>query len=110
MACLYDQSQAGHSPRVGTALDGRGIYGKWADSLTLPALDACGGRFGVPPDSTTGAVEYYYVMQDFPPFTVGCLGPALSGGQEQLVTLEECRAVSPGCGDGDTIVVTTSDL
>ena len=50
MSCLYDATIPGvHSPRVGTALDGKGIYGKWEIQSTdpsnrrtgtLPVLDA----------------------------------------------------------------------
>ncbi len=113
MSCLYDATVAGHSPRIGTASDGKGIYGKWDvqpttpgdDSTgTLPALDACGGQFGVTPDSN-GEEVYHYQVQDSPPFTIGCFGPAADGG---LVSLEECRSLYEGCGDGDTIDVTTS--
>ena len=105
MSCLYSNTCAGHSQRIGTALDGHGIYGKWEDcsNMQLPELDACGGSFGVTPDSS-GAVVYHYHVQDTPPFTVGCFGPAFtSNGVAQPVTVEQCRALYDGCGDGDDI-------
>uniref|UniRef100_A0A7S2RQQ2 YHYH domain-containing protein n=1 Tax=Mucochytrium quahogii TaxID=96639 RepID=A0A7S2RQQ2_9STRA len=101
MTCLYTNSSNGHSTRIGTALDGRGIYGKYIEGGVLPDdLDACGGRYGTPPDleNTTEEV-YYYMVQDNPPFTIGCFGPA---------TLEECRALYDTCGDGDDVTVTTA--
>jgi hypothetical protein len=113
LACLYDETAAGHSPRIGTASDGKAIYGKWEvqptdpsdpSSGTLPVLDACGGQFGVTPDSN-GASVYHYQVQDSPPFTIGCFGPAADGG---LVSVEECRSLYDGCGDDDVLQLTTS--
>ena len=100
MTCLYHSDETtGHSTRVGTALDGNGIYGKYIDGGIEPTdLDACGGRTGVTPDSN-GQEVYYYVLQDVAPFTVGCFGPVGS--------LEECRALYSTCDDGDEVDVTT---
>jgi hypothetical protein len=69
MNCLYNATASGHSSRVGTALDGRGLYGPNVDGGT-PAkdLDVCGGRFGVTPDSN-GQVVYYYMIKVFTPQT-----------------------------------------
>ena len=60
MTCLYEQS-GGHSPKIGEANDGTPIYGMWENYETreLPLLDACGGQFGVTPDSN-GEVIYHY--------------------------------------------------
>lgn len=57
--------------------DAKLLYGKWEDydSRELPLLDACGGHFGATPDSALAEV-YHYHVQDAPPFTVGCFGPA----------------------------------
>lgn len=62
MTCLYDADPTtGHSTRIGTMLDGNGLYGKYVAKDTLPTdLDACGGRKGVTPDS--GGKEVYYYM------------------------------------------------
>ncbi len=39
-----------HSPIVGVALDGRGMYGKFESADTLPGnLDACNGHVGTIP-------------------------------------------------------------
>ena len=106
MTCLYEQS-GGHSPKIGEANDGTPIYGMWENYETreLPLLDACGGQFGVTPDSN-GEVIYHYHVQSKPPFTFGCYGPAMDGG---LVTVEECRATYTECGDGDVVDLTTKD-
>ena len=103
MTCLYsgDTATGGHSTRIGTALDGHGIYGKYVATNALPTdLDACGGRTGVTPDSN-GEEVYYYMVQDVAPFTVGCFGPVAS--------VDECRALYDTCGDGDETLVTTRD-
>jgi len=102
MTCLYTQNSiTNHSTRVGTALDGNGIYGKYINGGVVPRdLDACGGRSGVTPDSN-GSSVYYYVVQDTAPFSVGCFGPVDS--------VEECRALYDTCGDGDEITIKTSN-
>ena len=109
LSCLYLET-GGHSTRVGETSDGTPIYGKWENYATgeLPLLDACGGQFGVTPDSN-GAVIYHYHVQGAPPFTVGCFGPAIgSDGSEQLVTIAQCRAVYSTCGDGTESVTTAT--
>ena len=63
-------------------------------------------HFGVTPDSN-GKVIYHYHVQNAPPFTVGCFGPAISNGKESLVTLAQCRAAYSECGDGTTTVTST---
>jgi len=102
MTCLYSQDvTTGHSTRAGTALDGKGIYGKYIDGGVQPTdLDAYGGRTGVTPDSN-GAEVYYYVIQDIAPFTIGCFGPVAS--------VQECRDLYTTCGDGDELLITTAD-
>ena len=76
MSCLYTpDSVTGHSTRIGTAGDGNGIYGAFVDGGLVPTdLDACGGRYGITPDSN-GQRVYYYVMQESAPFTLACFGP-----------------------------------
>ena len=102
MTCLYHADVAtGHSTRIGTALDGNGIYGKYINGGVVPTdLDACGGRTGVTPDSN-GKEVYYYVVQDRAPFTVGCFGPVES--------VQECRDLYETCGDGDAYEITTNE-
>jgi hypothetical protein len=79
LSCLYEAT-GGHSTQVAVGLDGKGLYGKYedADEEELPQLDACGGHFGVTPDSD-GERVYHYHVQDDPPFTFGCFGPSIDG-------------------------------
>jgi len=104
LVCLYDVEAEGHSSRVGTALDDKGIYGKWEATDVLPELDACGGHWGRTPDSPDVDV-YHYHVQDAPPFTVGCFGP---NDDDSLVTVQQCRDFYTGC-DGDLETFTTPD-
>eukprot|EP00928_Gymnodinium_smaydae_P018881 TRINITY_DN17198_c0_g1_i1.p1 TRINITY_DN17198_c0_g1~~TRINITY_DN17198_c0_g1_i1.p1 ORF type:complete len:336 (+),score=41.25 TRINITY_DN17198_c0_g1_i1:119-1126(+) len=107
LTCLYAQA-GGHSTQVGKGSDTQGIYGKWEDfaSKQLPQLDACGGHFGIIPDSN-GEVTYHYHVQDKPPFIIGCFGPRKNGTTYHLVTVKECRAAYSGCGDNDAITAAT---
>lgn len=102
MNCLYESDPTtGHSTRVGTAGDGNGIYGKYVDGGEEPTdLDACGGRWGVTPDSN-GAVVYYYPITSAAPFSLGCYGPVES--------VEECRALYSTCGAGADIAEVTTE-
>ena len=90
MNCLYTADPVtGHSTRIGTALDGNGIYGHNIDGGCEPTdLDWCGGRTGVTPDSQ-GKSVYYYVVSNRAPFALGCFGP--------ITTEAECRALYPEC-------------
>jgi len=115
MACLYETLEGStHSTKIGEAADEAQtpIYGKWEDysMLSIPALDACNGHFGVTPDSS-GDVIYHHHVAGLPPFTVGCYGPGTDpddpDGPGILVSPQACRELYPGCGDGDTITVTT---
>jgi len=80
MDCLFSSVSSpaklvGHSTKIGTALDGNPIYGKYISVngiATLPTdLDACGGRVGFTPDSPDVQI-YYYVITQYAPFSVGC--------------------------------------
>jgi len=105
LSCLYAESGA-HSAKVGEGLDLKALYGKWEDysTLSLPALDACGGHFGPTPESN-GLNVYHYHTQSQAPFTFGCYGPSASGG---LVSVAECKALYTGCGDNDVTTVATA--
>ena len=53
------------------------VYGKFENVLAngtqvsaKPLLDACGGHFGVTPDSG-GASVYHYHIQEYAPFSIG---------------------------------------
>jgi hypothetical protein len=105
LICLYKQ-EGKHSTQVGEALDGKGIYGKWEnyEAQERPMLDACGGHWG--PTDETGELSYHYHVQDRAPFTVGCYGP---NPDNSLVTVQQCRALYSGCGDGDEKTLTFAD-
>jgi hypothetical protein len=108
MSCLYKEEGA-HSARIGEGMDGKGFYGKWEDysSKTLPKLDACGGHFGVTPESD-GKKVYHYHVQEKAPFTIGCFGPDKNdAGEETLVTLDTCRSLYSGCSSTKTTLKTT---
>jgi len=104
LKCLYEEKGT-HSTQVGQTTGGQPIYGKWENFETgeLPLLDACGGHWGFTPESPDKEV-YHYHVQDRAPFTVGCVGPAPDGG---LVTVQQCRSLYRGCGDGDQTVFAT---
>ena len=74
LTCLYGDSEdaatKGHSTRIGTALDGNGIYGHLITGGCEPIdLDICGGRTGITPDSN-GQEVYYYVVTNKAPFSI----------------------------------------
>ena len=92
-----------HSPLIGVALDGYGLYGAWESAGTAPTLDACNGHAGVVPgtasvgsgNATAGitglassSVYHYHTSSSFP-YTIGCYG----GGA--AVTTEACKALYP---------------
>lgn len=102
MSCLYQPDPVTkHSTRIGTAGDGHGIYGKHIHGGVEPDdLDACGGRFGITPDSN-GQQVYYYSITSSAPFSVGCYGPVQS--------VQECRDLYPNtCGSGATVETVTT--
>ncbi|KAL1511059.1 hypothetical protein AB1Y20_005883 [Prymnesium parvum] len=112
MNCTYSATSGStHSTQIGEGEDSAKtkLYGKWEDfsTSTLPSLDACGGHFGVTPDSN-GASVYHNHVQDHPPFTYGCYGPNDAGG---LVTIAQCRAInSQLCGtDSSSVESVTTD-
>ena len=96
----------GHSLMVGSAYDGKAIYGRWEgirppSSDLLPSLDVCGGHFGLVPGAASSA--YHYHISDGPPFTLGCFSAG------RAVTLSECRALYPdACGDAPPTPIVTN--
>jgi hypothetical protein len=105
MGCLYDIAATGHSTQIGQAVDrNQYLYGKFEDTNVLPDLDACGGHFGVTPDSN-GATVYHYHLQDAPPFSIACYGPDMNDNNEEiLVTTAKCRELfASECGSTATI-------
>ena len=105
--CLsFQTQQSGHSSRLGTAADDKGIYGMFETSNTFPVLDACGAHIGVTPDSN-GAQVVHYHAQVYPPFFIGCYTNT-----DASMTLTECRSLYPGCSDAPTTLTSShgSDL
>jgi hypothetical protein len=103
LACLYSaDATTKHSTRIGTALDGHGIYGKYIAGGVVPTdLDACGGRVGVTPDSN-GAEVYYYPVTDTAPFTLGCFANKAA----YPVSVAQCKALYSGCSSAPITVTT----
>ena len=94
LSCLYQNAAgSGHSAQVAEGTNGARtpLYGEWEDFSAgqRPTLDACGGHFGVTPDSS-GQSLYHNHVQRNPPFTFGCYGPTDAN---TLVTVEACRSV-----------------
>jgi hypothetical protein len=103
-SCLYQQV-GGHSTAVGDIAQWK-MYGKWEDyaNKKLPYLDACGGHFGVTPDSN-GAIVYHYHVQDRAPYTVGCYGPTADG---KLVSVAACRGLYTECSASASTLATAT--
>ena len=101
-------SVTAHSPLVGVALDGRGIYGAWESAGATPTLDACGGHVGTIPVTASATVKgvigsassgisglavastYHYHLSTKFPYTIGCYSTA-------LLSYTACTALYPGC-------------
>ena len=100
--CLTSRTSSGGSSRLGTAADGRGIYGKYGPGDTLPTLDACGATNTPTPDSNGASVVHYHA-QAGRPFFLACYTNA-----DASTTLDECRALYTECGDAAEIVTLTT--
>ncbi|KAL6048184.1 YHYH domain-containing protein [Balamuthia mandrillaris] len=120
LACDYSNSSSassfagGHSPLVGIALDGVGIYGIWesegeAGQKHPPMdLDACGGHVGPVPSSSfvdsegnlfqvegSEAVYHYHTNDgsEGKPYTIACFNA-------EGATREQCQDFYEDCGEG----------
>ena len=117
-------SSAGHSTLAGVMLDGRGLYGPYESSNTLPSnLDACNGHTGPTPASTANGMTvaasasvYHYHTTTYAPFTIGCYGPVSSVAAAKAL-YSACTAgsacpassqLSGGCTAGQTWTACTS--
>lgn len=74
--CFDNGATDVHSPLIGFALDGFGIYGPRDEGgrpVTNDALDECHGHLGPVPmaDGTTRMVYHYHANSEFP-YTLGC--------------------------------------
>jgi len=105
--CDYpSQDSTAHSPLIGVAIDGVGIYGKWESQDNLPTLDACGGHMGPVPETTINSATYaaaanvyHYHVQDKAPFTLSCFGPPAN--------TDAVRALYPSCEDPSQPICTS---
>lgn len=88
LACDYDHTFQGHSPLIGFALDGYGIYGLYesydetSETQIRPTnLDTCNGHMAIAPENTSYGVPYsldaiyHYHTTSWAPYTIGCYGP-----------------------------------
>jgi hypothetical protein len=108
LACNYAKDSAGgHSPLIGIALDGRGIYGLWeADGRAPTDLDACNGHYGPVPERIIDGVVYpaadwvyHYHTSEDAPYTIGCFGPVSS--------LDQCLDLYATCRVGFADICTS---
>ena len=100
--CLTSRTSSGGSSRLGTAADGRGIYGKYGPGDTLPTLDACGATNTPTPDSNGASVVHYHA-QAGRPFFLACYTNT-----DASTALDECRALYAECGRAAEIVTITT--
>lgn len=100
LACDYDHSSFGHSPLIGVALDGHGIYGLYEETGVIPKdLDSCNGHFGPVPARVVNGVTfpaaenvYHYHTSEALPYTIGCYGPVSS--------MDQCKSLYDTCDSG----------
>jgi hypothetical protein len=88
----------GHAYAIAVMMDGRGMYGQYEATNTLPTLDACGGHYGDVPATTINGVTYpaatnvyHYHYQVGVPFSVGCFGP--------VNRIDDAKALYSTCND-----------
>ncbi len=76
-SCMDYEDGIGHSPLIGYALDGFGIYGPFGDDgsvITNADLDECHGHVGMVEDENGSILEiYHYHANNEFPYTLGCL-------------------------------------
>jgi len=105
LKCDYDHTLEGHSPLIGIALDGYGVYGLYEsyedDTQIKPSdLDTCNGHTAtVPANDTYGVTAtsvYHYHTSSWAPYTIGCYGPVES--QDECKTLYTESSQYSGCG------------
>lgn len=102
--CLTTQdSGSGHSTRIGTMGDGRGVYGAFESHSNVPELDVCGAHIGVTPDSNGEPIVHYH-YQGNPPFFGGCYTNYYAN-----ITVQECRNMYPSTCFSAPENITTDD-
>lgn len=75
-SCMDYEDGTGHSPLIGYALDGFGIYGPFGDDgnvITNADLDECHGHVGSieDEDGSLQEIYHYHANNEFP-YTLGC--------------------------------------
>ncbi|KAI9032027.1 YHYH protein-domain-containing protein [Hyaloraphidium curvatum] len=91
-----------HSPLIGYASDGHGIYGYFDINGSTPVVDECGGHWGPVPagnpnlGETEGRIVYHYHARKAAPYYLGCTGPA--NGQCADVNTDATLQCTKGCG------------
>lgn len=85
--CFDNGAPGRHSPLIGFALDGFGIYGPRDEGgveIANAALDECHGHLGPVPlaDGTTRLVYHYHANNEFP-YTLGCFRGTPGDGRGQ---------------------------
>ena len=108
-SCCHIESPGRHSPLIGYANDGFGVYGYADVRGDASVLDECRGHFGPLDDDAPGDVAYHYHAQDvnntvasgdgFMPYYLGCQGPA-KGLCESQVNWTAHDMGHVYCGDG----------
>jgi YHYH protein len=88
-SCIDDKpGPSGHSPLVGYALDGFGIFGNYHDGKRLVSadLDPCHGHtHEIDWDGKTVAMFHYHATPDFP-YTVGCMRGAYKMSDVRMIS------------------------
>lgn len=104
LSCEYSTTATGHSTLTAIMLDGRGLYGQYENTGTLPSLDACNGHTGPVPAITIGSDTYpaatnvyHYHITPTAPFTVGCFGPVASLAAANALYPSQCTPSGTTC-------------
>ena len=97
-SCVGDErGDGGHSPLIGWALDGFGIYGQYGkggEQMTTAKLDLCHGHtHDVEWDGKRRSIYHYHATLDFP-YLVGCFRG------EPISEAEGLQIGQPGEGQG----------
>ncbi len=99
-SCIDDPAGDGHSPLVGYAIDGFGIYGRFGEdgeTLTNGDLDECHGHtHEIEWDGKQVEMYHYHATYEYP-YTIGCFRGTPSE-DEDLGALDPGAGAPPGGG------------
>jgi hypothetical protein len=116
LKCDYDHTIEGHSPLIGLALDGYGVYGLYesyaSGKQVKPSdLDTCNGHTATVPSNDTYGIDsssvYHYHTTSWAPYTIGCYGPVES--QDECKSLYTAAGQFSGCGS-DILPLKTPEI